>query len=557
MTRSGSILALAAAGFTLFAQSAAGAPVLVAPAGSGAHWGVRLAVGGDDRALLSWTEGTGRSQRAVVAERTATGRVLVPVDVLAGRPIFDPPFAFPSASGDDVLVHTPLADYTATDLLTLHRDRGAAAFGEPLLVQHARYFRVVKAAANARGDRAVLVRGTSGSTLLITARSGAGFGPPQPLGDVRPRGEPAVAIGPTGRIVVVYGSSAQAVVRRGLLGASLGAPHVLERLRDYPTFSVAIDDHGVATVAYTRFTRYRRGVRTTVFAVAARGVLGRVFGPVRVLERGTDGWETGLAAAGSTTAIAWGRGYPVGGLRVAVARGGGWFGPARSAGARPLHFGSRQSSAPNGAQVAVDAAGDILLAYQYGVASTHAALWIAGSRGFEQPAVVSSLGHGGAPAVALLPNRTPLVAFSDGDAVHLGDPGAGTRVALTPPRATMTHLDAAALQRDLRVTTRVVCRETCWLSAYGRITTGPGPNGKPRQVRSGRRFRGQVLRADEPIDLGFDAKPAARAALDASGHAKAVVTVTVSNASGVSRTISEEVEFGCRKVTPDCPRAPI
>ena len=549
-----STLLAATALAALPAAPAAAGPRVVATAGSQRINAVRLSSGGTGRALLWWTTAGPSGSRGFIAARTSSGGLGPAVELLHGERITDVPFAFAARSGDVVLAQTTAPDYSSADLLGIRREHGADAFSEPFGILHSRYYNGVSAAANARGDLAVLVKDRNRMTQLLTAGPDGRLSAPQPLGDEAPRGEPRVALDPAGRIVVVYGSHAEAVVRRGRIGGRLGAPHILEHLRTWPTFSAAIDDHGTATVAFSRFGRYHRGRRTAVSAVAARAPAGRPFGPVVELEQHTDGADPVVAAAGTATAVAWERSYPVGGLRIVLGHGASAFGRVRSVGARPLHLGSRLSSAPYAPLLAVDAAGDVLLAYAYGTLSTHATIRLAGSGRFEPPAVVSSLGHGGTPAVAFAADRTPLVAFSDRSAVYLGDPATGAPVNLRPPSVTMTPLDPFELDRDLRVTTQVECTQTCWIFARSRITTGPGPGA--RQVRSGGRLVGQTLRAGERLTLTFDAKPAAQAALDASGHAKAVVTVTVANASGASRTAREVVEFGCKRVTSACPPAP-
>ena len=543
------------------ASPAGAAPLVLAPPGSGAGYSVRLSTGPDGRALVSWS---GRGLGGFVAERTPSGRLLPVEHVLPGSRVFDPPFVFPDGSGAALIVNAGQANYSpGADLFDLRRPPGADVFGAPASILHARYLSTVTAASDARGDIAVIARDNTNATVLLTARAGGPFGKPVSLTTGRPRGFPSVGVGAGGRMVVVYGFDKHVVVRRGTIGSPLGPARAIGPLSGFPEFSAALDDRGTATIAFMRFGPYRRPSQRSgpyvpnVAVVAARARTGQPFGALQAFERGADGGPLALAASGSTTAIAWGRGYPVGGIRVAVTNDSGGFGHPQSAGAAPIRSGRRGiTSTPYGARLAVDAAGDVLLGYSYGTRSTQTAERLAGTPRFAPPIVVSSLGHGGNPAVAVLPDRTPVVAFTDNDAVYLGDPAADSPVSLVAPRVTMTPLDPAELRRTLTVSTRVQCSQTCYLTARARITTGLPRNGEVRQVRSGSSVRGRVLRGGETVTLTFTSKPTAKAALDASGHAKAAVSVTVANASGATTTTSDRIEFGCREVTADCPRAP-
>ena len=92
-----------------------------------------------------------------------------------------------------------------------------------------------------------------------------------------------------------------------------------------------------------------------------------------------------LAAAGSTTALVLDPSAAEGRLGVAIARGGGHFGPAQQA-AQPRNrsFGIW----PIASSVAVDRAGDVLLAYRLGNSgyAVHATERRAGRARFTSPA---------------------------------------------------------------------------------------------------------------------------------------------------------------------------
>ena len=217
-------------------------------------------------------------------------------------------------------------------------------------------------------------------------------------------------------------------------------------------------------------------------------------------------------------------------------------------------LGARYAS-PYSPSIAVDDAGDVLLAYAYGLQSTHATLLPAGTDHFLAPTVLSSLGHGGTPTAAFAANRDPLVAFADRSGVFLADALRGTPVNLRAPQANADPLDPAELRDHTRVTARVGCSSTCVVSVGWRITTGGrGIDGTAPTVISRHGMSGEILRAGERRSFTFDAKPSAADSLLGSGRAKASVSITVANASGVSRTIRQRVEFGCVRTTTSCPR---
>ena len=236
---------------------ASAAPIELFSGGSQRVNAVHLTTGAGGRALLTWRTGGPDGNRAFVRARSATGTLEPAQQLFAGQNVTDLPFALAGQNGDVVLGQVYSPDYSSNALLVVRGDAGES-FGPPVELLRSRSYGGVSAAGNARGDVAVLVNDRTRGTVLLTAGPDGAFSAPQPLGDVRPLGEPRVAMDAHGRYVIAYGSQNQALVRRGRIGGALGAPHVLERIRGYSIFSVAIDERGTATVAYARFGVYRR-----------------------------------------------------------------------------------------------------------------------------------------------------------------------------------------------------------------------------------------------------------------------------------------------------------
>ena len=202
----------------------------------------------------------------------------------------------------------------------------------------------------------------------------------------------------------------------------------------------------------------------------------------------------------------------------------------------------RYPSQANSVRLAVDARGDVLAAYPYGpFSSVHVALLRAGQRAFGAPRVVSSLGHGGYPQVALTTRRRPLVAWRGGDGSVLATTRiAGARVRLDPPRPALSQIDADELGSRGMVTTWLRCSKTCAFSTIARITTGRGRG----QVITRRWVGERVLRSNRALKLRFQVKAGGAEAFTRTGRAQVKVIVTAANASGAARTVRRVLELG-------------
>jgi hypothetical protein len=386
--------------------------------------------------------------------------------------------------------------------------------------------------------------------VLVTAPHGGAFGQPQPIGQPGDRFyQASVAVGPTGEVVVAYyDGRSRAFVQQGAVGGPLGTPQLLSPDRIYAEFHVAIDGHGNATVAYERnLGRLDEGV------VVARARAGHAFAPARILGRSRNVYVTDVAAAGSTTAVAWGDLTSSHGSRVSIAHGAGWFGRAQNPTAPPFKLrgeAGRYPSQANSVRVAVDASGDVLAAYPYGpFNSVHAALLRAGHRRFGVPRLISSLAGGGYPQVALTTDRTPILAWTT--QVHRGAIG-GALVATTrvhgraidrhPPRPTLSAIDDSELAAQGMVTTKLRCSADCAFSTTARITTGRSRG----QVITRRWIGERVLRRGHTIELRFELKAGGADAFKRTGRAQVKVIVTAANASGAAYTVRRILERGAR-----------
>ena len=326
--------------------------------------------------------------------------------------------ALDPSGGAQVLAATGVQGDLPNQFVAARRAAATGAFGTPAPVGTGSFVQIVSAAANARGDLAAVVSTGPRHAVLVTAAAGGAFGAPQ---DINPGGlahTAAVGLGPDGALVVAsYDGVSRALVRRGAVGGALGAPQALAQVRNRPDFSAAIDDDGTATVAFGR-SLGRDGIGVAV----ARARSGAAFGAPVTLDRGPNAQVPQVAAAGSTTAVTW--------LSLTAARAR----PRRRRAGRGPASGARRRRRPAASElrgeagrvpseagvptVAVDRAGDVLLAYPYGpFNAVHETLLRAGSNRFVAPRILSALGHGGVPAAALTDDRRPIVAWADGDGV--------------------------------------------------------------------------------------------------------------------------------------------
>jgi hypothetical protein len=342
-------------------------------------------------------------------------------------------------------------------------------------------------------------------------------------------GAVTVAAGPDGRALITE--------KRLTTNASFG------------DVAAAIDEAGNATIAFGRkdgassdrpaelvAVRARPGERFGSPAVVGRGgppVMGAGFAVIR------------LAAAGTTTALTWDpndSGDPKhsdGRHGVAIAHSAGRFGRAQRPSAAPLGP-SGIHGWPLAPVVAVDRAGDVLFAYSYGIYGTavHVAERRSRSARFSAPRVVSTLGHGGGPTVALLSDRTPLVIWTDsGGQLHSTLRLAGPLVDQTPPRATVTLAPRTEAQlrkhNALRVT--IGCSEACIVQAHAHLRT-----------KTGRAFasaEATLRRAGSAVTKRFAFDPTRWAGRARTGS-RLRVTVNVENASGASTEVVRQITLG-------------
>jgi len=401
---------------------------------------------------------------------------------------------------------------------------------------------LVSAAANARGDLAAVVSTGPRHAVLVTAPAGGAFGPPQ---DINPGGladTAAVGLGPDGALVVAYYDGvSRALVRRGAIGAALGAPQALAQVRNRPDFSAAIDDAGTATVAFGR-SLGRDGIGVAV----ARARSGAPFGAPVTLDRGPNAQVPQVAAAGSTTAVTWLSLTARERVRVVMARDAGRFGRPQTPATGRFELRGEAGRVPSEAgvpTVAVDRAGDVLLAYPYGpFNAVHETLLRAGSKRFVAPRILSALGHGGVPAAALTDDRRPIVAWADGEGVFAAT-GLGRPVFTRAPDVTLSRPSVAELRRTGAVTVTARCAPRCEIVANARLTTG---RGGPGLVISRQARPPQVIAANAPLRLRFALTPAGRTALQATGRAQVKVIVTAANVSGAARTARQAFDVGRR-----------
>jgi hypothetical protein len=522
--------AVLAAACALAMPNVAGAVTVIAPGPQG-------------RALLVRNSGAGMQ----LVERTASGR-LRPARTIAPATVY-PALAAWGPSGSALVLATDQPQDGPYKLLALRREPGAESFGAPLTLAQATPIEVVSAGADERGDVAALVRADGRRTILLTAVRGGQFEPPQEL-DIG-TADAAVAVGGGGRVLLTWYDAARHGVyaRTGTIGSPLGAPQPLASDAPFTDVVAAVDDAGNATAAFVLPDRRRRFGPSAL--VAARARPDRRFGSPAVLglggppQMGAGFASLDAAAAGTTTAVAWDPNdyldtKPFGGrLGVAIARGGGRFGRAAAPSApmvpAPGRFGLYgQPASPS---VAVDRAGDVLLAYEYGSAIHATRRAVRGGR-FGPPRVISDLAPNGAPVAALLGDRRPLVGWEG----FLGVTGLATRLDgprpdLTPPRPSVRlRGDAAAqLRATNAVEVRAGCSEPCLVQARATLRTPTGRTilyeGASKPLRRGATFTKRFV---------FDpTRPSGRA----GAGARVRITIIVENASGASRQAVRQLEL--------------
>jgi len=427
-------------------------------------------------------------------------------------------FAYSEVSQTSSIVRVERADGAATF-------QAFAPFGPPAL-------HFMRSATNARGDSAVLAKIGFDRLMLLTATRG---GPLGTLAVLATSSETvAVDLDDDGRLVVAYYEFTAPQGVRAIFGRVHGPLGPVSQLSTGPSFSdvgAAIDDAGTATVAFSRADLNHRGRPAEL--VVRRAVRDGRFGPPRVIARGGPpimgaGFASlRLAAAGRTTALAFDANDGDGRLGIAIARGGGRFGPTQRPTAPRLGSFVRQPFNP---AVAVDRAGDVLLAYNLGIygSTVHVTERRSGSDRFTRPRVVSKLGGGGAPAPMLLSDRTRLVAFDDsGGRLHAVTRLGSTRPDLTAPRALVQLLPGteAGLRATNTFGVRIGCSEACLVSVRATLRTPTG-----RTIRG---EQGIVLRAGASSVRRFAFDPAKRAGQARDGSILRV-TVDAENASGAS-----------------------
>ncbi|MDX6719440.1 MAG: hypothetical protein QOJ63_1694 [Solirubrobacteraceae bacterium] len=523
------------------AAALAAACALASPNGAGAV--TVVAPGPDGRALLVRSSDAGMQ----LVERDAAGR-LRPARTLAPATVYPALAAWGPSGSALVLATDQLRDGPYT-LLMLRRASGAERFGAPATLARATPIQVLSAEADERGNVAVLVRTDLRRTALLTAVRGGALGPPQEL-DIG-TADAAVAVGGGGRVLLTWYDAARHGVyaRTGTIGSALGAPQPLAADAPFTDVVAAVDDAGNATVAFVLPDRRRRFGPSAL--VAARARPDRRFGSPAVLglggpaQMGAGFASLDAAAAGTTTAVTWDPNdsvdtKPFGGrLGVAVARGGGRFGPAAAPSAPTVLSTGRRGlfGQPAGPSVAVDRAGDVLLAYEYGYA-VHASLRPARSTRFGPPRAISSLARNGGPVAALLRDRRPLVACEGFDGVT----GIATRLGarrpdLTPPRISVRlRRDAAAqLRDDNAVEVRAGCSQACLVEARATLRTPTGRTilyeGASTALPRGATFTKRFV---------FDpTRPSGRA----GDGARVRITIIAGNASGASRQAVRQLEL--------------
>jgi len=388
-------------------------------------------------------------------------------------------------------------------------------------------------ASDSGGDIAIVaaVKGPDSTVRigLVAARRGGSFGAPQELGAGYPEGW-AVAVG-GGRVVVAYPRGRRVYARSGSVGSPLAAPQLLGS-HGPGELSAAIDDAGTATVAFARG-------RTLV---AARARSGERFGAVAVIGRFRT--ESALisraAAAGTTTALIWQQPFADHdvSLHAAIVRGVGRFGSPETPSAPGLGpRGSRRG--PVHPVVTVGRAGDVLLAYAYSYGgAVHATMRPRRSGRFGPLHLISKLGEGGAPSVALLSDRRPLVVYHG----RRGELLAATRLTgprpdLTPPRLRVRFSADAADELRARnaVTVTVRCSPACMVTTHATLRTRDG-----RTTTSG--VDRKIVRDGATFTERFEFDPDKRAGRARFGG-RVRVTVNAQNASGASRETVRQIEL--------------
>ena len=212
----------------------------------------------------------------------------------------------------------------------------------------------------------------------------------------------------------------------------------------------------------------------------------------------------------------------------------GRFEPAQRPTAANIRDFVRQPFNPT---VAVDRAGDVLLAYNTGFNgnAVYATERRAGRERFTSPRVISSLGFGGIPAPALLSDRTRLIAWDyAGDLFYAtrlardGAPTSARRKPASPCCAAPRHGCARATPRGVRIR----CSEACLVTGRATLRTSTG-----RTIRGAGRT---ILSAGVTVIKRFAFDPAARAGR-ARGGSILRVTIGVENASGASRERVQQI----------------
>lgn len=421
------------------------------------------------------------------------------------------------------------------DLVVLRRP-ASGSFGAPESVGATDGYADILASDTAADGSVAVVGVLQQEGLLLRARPAEAASTVTSLGRV---GTAGIALGDDGRLALATFADGTGEVhtRRAGPGGSLGPEHLLTRLRSRPDLRAAIDARGTATVAFARDFGSAIGV------VAARARAGAPFGELQVLDRGPNSQIADLAAAGDTTALAYYRlSSATDPVRVVTVRGSGAFGAPQLPVTPTLRlrgYAGRTPSSANAPTLAVDARGDILLAWTYGpFGSVQASLRPAGAPRFGPRRVLSPLAPGGPIDAALTPGGTPLIAFVTDGGARLAT-GLGQRsVHRRPPEVTLSPLSPAELRRYGTATTRVRCSASCVLSMRARLTAGTGRSGQ----RISRQFRPPVvLSASGSLLITFTLPARGRELLAQSGRAQVKVIATASSSSGA--TSSARVAF--------------
>lgn len=503
----------------------------LAPGGTMLGGEVRVAAGPDGRALVT---GSNHRRGTPIIERGADGRWRV-AKTITPREVY-PEFAAWGPGGALTVIAYDQRRGRDRRILALRRAPGAKRFTSSTIAR-SRLVLVGGAAASPNGDIAAIVIVDLTREVLLTATRGGAFGPPRAVPDAL-----AVGVG-GGRVVVASIGRRGPIVRTGTIRGPLGRPQLIVSERpQWTALQAAVDGAGVATVAFVREVPTDPLHRTALVAARARpdgrfgepAVVGRGGGP----EGGAGFADVALAAAGTTTALAWQPNdaselNPGGRLGVAVARADGAFAPPTHPSAPALE-GHADPFAP---ALAVGAAGDVVLAYLYGSA-VHATHWPAAGTGFGPPTVVSTLGHGGAPAVAMLADGSPLVAFYDARGAVFATPRLdGPRPDPAVPEAQVEFApgSAARLRAANAVAVRIGCSVDCVARVRATLLTKRGIT----IVYDG---PGKVLREGATLTRSFRFDPA-KGARRAGGGARVTATVTVESVSGVSSETVRRLEL--------------